>query len=158
MANPQKVKRRDGKAVESRQIAITRSFIDADYSLEYEPTATISDTGLLVPFELKPLSGSPGFRGRWDEKASTLDIDILGVSSLEVVRFKHSEHGSQGHHAKAVPEDSRNYPVNISYRGRKIFTGEVQLGLLRCFAGHSLGVSTCKATATVTKADGSIFE
>jgi hypothetical protein len=54
--------------------------LDERYTIHDAVEALASETGLLCLFELVPSDRSlPRFRGRWDEKADTLDVDILNV-------------------------------------------------------------------------------
>jgi hypothetical protein len=64
LCNVKKPSKKDGKVFEFWNIEVEQMYLHPDYRLSGEPTATISDTGKLVVFELKPISGNgPWFVG-----------------------------------------------------------------------------------------------
>ena len=80
---------------------------------------------LLRVLWLKPMvAGSPGFVGRWDEKATSLDFDAVDDRGNvdKAVAF-------DGHHPTPLPE--RRFAVEIRFpqAGRLIFAGIVSFGL-----------------------------
>lgn len=69
----------------------------ADYALAYSDVAEISPTGDWNLFRITHKDGNPSFRGRWDEKAKTVDLDMMGADDKETRRFTRG--GTQcGHH------------------------------------------------------------
>jgi hypothetical protein len=139
MANPDEVKKVDGKAVRIRKIQVDQIFLDAAYRLIFDASVPIGDTGLLAPFELVNTGGSPGFQGRWDEKAEALDIDIVGLSAAETREFKKGLNGNQGHHSVRIASDAWKFHVDIQYLGTRIFEANVHIGLDRNFGMNSGG-------------------
>jgi len=116
------------KTASTRIVEIVTRFKDDDYALAYVQKSFLSETGHLKVFELKCPSG-PDFSGRWDEKPSALDIDVLGVDRAARTSFKNSRDGSSGHHTIQVTADAWKFAVNIIYRGRRIFEGTVHIAL-----------------------------
>jgi hypothetical protein len=71
---------RNGRAFGVNKVKADIHCIDRNYNLECYSRNRITKTGLLEVSALKPQRKSlPEFRFRWDEKADTLDVDILTV-------------------------------------------------------------------------------
>ncbi len=95
------------------------------YTFTFPDTVFLSGTGHLVIFDIQT-PGGPNFRGRWDDKAFALDIDVEDVSKIQKLRFRRSEEGSGGHHAEIVLTDGeRKYHANIVFKGKRIFEGTI---------------------------------
>jgi hypothetical protein len=129
MADREKLKEK-GKVASVRKRDVKTIFID-DYELMFPEKSFLTETGHLVVFELKRPDG-PEFQARWDDRAYSIDFDVVGVgvSEDQKLRFKHSEHGCSGHHSILVPEaGGRTYHVKIVYKGNKVYEGMVSINL-----------------------------
>jgi len=79
----QRVLRQDGKVFEIK-VLVEETYLIPKYRLVKQETSVLGSTGLLVVFELQPVSGEgPSFVARWDEggreegkQRNDLDVDI----------------------------------------------------------------------------------
>jgi hypothetical protein len=118
-----------GKVLSVRRRDVKDISLADDYKLDFPEKSFLTDTGLLVVFELKSSDG-PNFQARWDDADYALDFDVLGVPKAQQRRFKHSEDGSSGHHSVLLPLDGeRIYHANIVYKGKPIYEGMVSINL-----------------------------
>jgi hypothetical protein len=75
MAKPEKVKE-DGRVWDIHGIRVTTDYIHPDYALTHQSDETMTPTGGWKLFEISHRAGLPSFRGRWDAKDLTVDIDM----------------------------------------------------------------------------------
>jgi hypothetical protein len=132
--------KKDGKAFETYNIEINRTYLNPKYTLSKETANVRTGEGLLKVFKLNPSGDGPSFVGRWDggsrdpgkKERYDLDIDIYGVSDEEKLRFKKREGGYSGHHTSKVESDrGHKYQVSLCTPDEKIFEGTVCFNLLR---------------------------
>jgi len=142
------VAKKDGKAFRTTPVEVEPGYFLADsYLLPPLEGQEIGPTGLLKVLELVPRerdSGLPGFIGRWDERAATLDIQITGVSRTTVKRFKKSQIGYSGHHPERLP--GRRFQVDLRIPGTRVFCGVVSFGLGRDLALGSVSRSSASVS------------
>ncbi len=116
--------------------------LDKRYALaDRSNVVSSTETGLLEIFEIIPNSPDlPRFRGRWDEKADSLDIDLLHADERMRKAFEAGRPGYIGHRAVRVPGSSRAFEVKMAIPGIDICVGMITLNLLReQMVGGSLG-------------------
>ena len=105
----------DGRAFGVNEVKADIDYKSKDYDLECYSA-------------LKPKRESlPEFVFRWDEKAESLDVDILNVSENAKRKFRQEVEGYRGHHTRRIPDckDRRVYETLIEmplfgtvFRGR----------------------------------------
>lgn len=136
-----KVLRQDGKVFEIRNLLIKESYRSEEYVLSKSEVATITATGHLAIFELRPIvRNGPSFVGRWDggsrsagnQERDDLDIDIRDVSKRIVGQFERGKDGYSGHHSTQVQAGTgRAYKVCIRTPDKLIFDGIISFTVHR---------------------------
>jgi autotransporter translocation and assembly factor TamB len=140
MADKQTIQREDGKVFEVRNIHLEIAAISAKYEISVPGQATFGPTGEWTIFEIRHKSGSHTFRGRWDEKGSEIDVDLLGLGNDEAVAFKRSKHRSSGHHTTRQDSEEWKFKLSIVYKGIQVLDGVLTFELLRK-VGMTAGMS-----------------
>lgn len=127
--DPKKFQAMQVKVDGARGIAITTTQIHPEYSLKYDPDVDATTTAHVVLFSVLPsASGRPAFRGRWDDKAGSVDVDLDG-SWNQRHAFKWSLPGYSGHHTSLLAASPRKYGIDIRIPGVHVFQGEITLGI-----------------------------
>lgn len=132
MADPSR-SRQSGEAYQTGLVEVLPgSVLDPAYQLELLSRWEITPTSWLKVFTLTPrdpTSGLPGFIGRWDERADTLDVDITNVDDDVKEWFRQGRRDYAGHHpARTKP---RGFDVDLRIPGTEVFRGVVSFGLSR---------------------------
>jgi hypothetical protein len=115
------------KVTGGRNTEVTCEFLSGDYS---EPTcskpAKAGETGLLEILRIEPKqTGLPTFVGRWDQRANSIDIDLLGDPS-EARMFAMQKPGFRGHKTRTTSERPRVRALDIETpRTGPVFRGKV---------------------------------
>src|SRR5690348_13577502 len=108
---------------------LTSVFDQASYRLEVAESMVTGSTGLLNLFTLRARSvGLPDFSARWDDSASTVDVDLIGPSE-ERDAFKAGRVGYRGHHSVLLSRDPRQYKIEIATPDRLVLVGYLSLNL-----------------------------
>jgi len=140
--DPRIVQQQDGKAFGTTVAQVESGYaLDPEYELGGLVPTRIGDTGLLKVFTLTPPEGSglPAFFGRWDEKATSLDIDITGTCGDFERLFKQGHGGYGGHHPAQLAGDARRFQVEVRIPGRVVLRAVVAFGVERGVAiGHAV--------------------
>lgn len=111
--------------------------LDTRYRLDGSLQSDTSPTGLLRAFKIMPtVAGWPSFIARWDEKADTLDIDILDVDDHVKRLFKGGKGGYCGHHRDRILGEQRKFEVKVTLPNVVVCEGIVSFNLLK---GVSVG-------------------
>lgn len=106
--------------------------LDNRYRLDGSPRSVTSQTGLLRAFEIMPtVDGLPRFIARWDERADTLDIDILDADDHVKSLFNGQKDGYGGHHRDRIPGEQRKFEVKVTLPSVVVCEGVVSFNLLR---------------------------
>ena len=110
--------------------------MDSDYEINLLKTPSqITATSYLVVGELRPKSTKSlcTFIFRWDEKASSLDVDVANCPDKKLVeRFKSDkDHAYYGHHPNRISNDSWSFDTKITWDSKKIFDGVIKFNLVR---------------------------
>ena len=109
-------------------ISMTTTHIDPRYSLQSCPDVNATKSAHVLLFSLMPNApGLPLFRGRWDDRASAVDVDLEG-SRYQHLAFKRGWPGYRGHHTIQIAASPRRYAIGLNIRGVHIFEGEITLG------------------------------
>ena len=129
----EKVASRNGKAFKTNEVKVNLDYIDARYELSHYPKNDITPSGLLTIGELKSRDKSlPEFLFRWDEKAESLDVDIINTPEVNKRKFKSGKEGYGGHHPKRIADEkNRTFEVDIKIPNFQVFKGKVSFGLHR---------------------------
>jgi hypothetical protein len=88
MARKESIKE-DGRVWHIEMRSIRVDYLDGDYSLRWRSKQTVGETGGWELFTIKHVAGYPMFKGRWDEKDTAVDVDLLETSSAN--RSKNSK-------------------------------------------------------------------
>jgi len=140
---PEEVAIKDGKAFKTTEVKVIEKWIHPKYKMIKYKENRITDTGLLLVAELRPMEENlPRFLFRWDEKAESLDVDITDVSEEIKRKFKRGREGYEGHHPKRVPDEKEIiFEACIRTPQGKVFEGKISFGLHRELeASKSLGL------------------
>jgi len=110
-------------------INVTPEECHADYQLVVQQTSLATDSAHLELFRLEPSDPKlPTFSARWDWRASTVDIDLLGDEAASRA-FKAASGGYKGHHTTTLNSSPPTYQVDIHTQAGVIFTGTVTLSV-----------------------------
>jgi hypothetical protein len=103
------------------------NYIHPDYKIETESCGKLSETGLVLVFQIKSIvdDKEPYFIARWDQNFETLDIDIKNVDNKVKALFNAEKDGYVGHHPARILHETRTYDVNIQLPEKSIFRGNV---------------------------------
>lgn len=150
---PEEVAIKDGKAFKTTEVKVIEKWIHPKYEMIKYRENRITDTGLLLVAELRPMEENlPRFLFRWDEKAESLDVDITDVSEEIKRKFKRGREGYEGHHPKRVPDEKEIiFEVCIRTPQGKVFEGKISFGLFRELEGKSPVKFSCNAIMDVVK-------
>ena len=153
MAHPKELKK-DGRAFIVFNKASRVVHLDNDYELSLlETPSQITPTSYLVVGKLKPKSNKSlcTFIFRWDERTSSLDVDVENCSDKKLVeRFKSDKDKTYyGHHPTKIPEAGRSFDTRIVWNSKRIFDGVISFNVGR-EAESSLAIGL-KASAQYTK-------
>ena len=110
------------------RISMTIMHIGPRHSLQSCPDVNAKKSAHIRVFSL--ISNAPGlplFRGRWDDRASAVDVDLEG-SWYQRLAFKRRRPGYRGHHTRQIAASPRRYAIGIHIPGVHIFEGEITLG------------------------------
>ncbi len=109
-------------------ISLTTTHIDTRYLLQSSRNVDTTASAHIVLFSLIPNApGMPLFRGRWDDRASAVDVDLVG-SLRQRLAFKRGLFGYSGHHTTQIATSPRRCSISIYIPGTRIFQGEIELG------------------------------
>jgi hypothetical protein len=109
-------------------ITVATSHIDGQYRLHYTEDVDATLSAHIVLFSLLPNTPElPAFHGRWDDAASSVDVDLDG-SHRQRFAFKWRLPGFSGHHTTRVVASQRRYVIDIHIPGLHVFQGEITLG------------------------------
>lgn len=102
------------KALGSHNINVATEFLSADYKEpEFEPIATVGDTGLLRLMRIEPRTpGLPAFSVRWDQKEDSINVDLVGESE-DALYFSKGRAGYCGHKTNRISENPRTQEIDI---------------------------------------------
>ena len=151
---PEEVAIKDGKAFKTTEVKVIEKWIHPKYKMIKYRENRITDTGLLLVAELRPMEENlPRFLFRWDEKAESLDVDITDVSEEIKRKFKRGREGYEGHHPKRAPDEKEIiFEVCIRTPQGKVFEGKISFGLFRELeASKSLVEFSCNAIMDVVR-------
>jgi hypothetical protein len=114
------------RVVEIKNLKI-ENYIHPDYEIETESYGKLSETGLVLVFQIKSIvdDKEPYFIARWDQNFETLDIDIKNVDNRVKALFNAEKDGYAGHHPVRILQETRTYDVNIQLPEKSIFRGNV---------------------------------
>ena len=138
MATPEE----DGRVWEIHNLSARTDFIHPDYELIIYPTSSIGPTGKWVLFEIKHKNGYPVFRGRWDEKASSVDVDKVTITPGGEEKFSKK---FVGHHTDRTDLTRWAFDIEIAPRSGLVFSGSVCFNVFRRVAiveAIQMGVSS----------------
>jgi len=153
MAHPKELKK-DGRAFTVLNKVKRVVHLDDGYKLSLlETPSQITPTSYLVVGKLEPKSNKSlcTFTFRWDEKASSLDVDVENCPDRKLVeRFKSDKDKAYyGHHPTKIPEAGRSFDIRIVWNSKMIFDSIISFGLGRKV--ESLVAIGTKASAQYTK-------
>jgi len=132
------------KALQAYNIAwLEGPHLDERYTIVGSAESFVLETGLLCVFDLVPnVQNLPRFRGRWDEKADALDVDILNVDEGVKRLFTAGTPQYEGHHRQRMPGSQRKFEVSITVPGIIVCKGVISLNLKRGMSvGGDIGLS-----------------
>ena len=135
MAHPEKLKK-DARAFTVFNKVIKVSYLDDNYELNLlEEPSQITRTSHLVVGKLEPKSNRSlrTFIFRWDEKASSLDVDPENCPDKKLIeKFRSDEDTAYyGHHPTKIPEAGWSFETRIVWNSKKIFDGIISFNLGR---------------------------
>jgi hypothetical protein len=88
-------------------IAITTLHLDGQYRLHYSENVEATRSAHIVLFSLlSTVPGMPIFRGRWDNAASAVDIDLEGTGNRRLA-FRCGLSGYIGHYTTQISTSPR---------------------------------------------------
>jgi hypothetical protein len=134
--------REDGRAFDIENIKISVRYKDSQYSLKKRDKTSIGPTGEWIIFELEHADGHL-YRGRWDECASALDIDLFPSGNAQKPKKKFP-----GHHTNQPDPNVRIFDVDVVRHGTRISSATVSFTLMRRM---SFKASTAPSSATLVK-------
>jgi len=152
-----KVAKRDGKARSALNVSEQRTYMHTEYDIVLG-NEQIEPTGRLVIARLKPRVATTGilpeFVLRWDEKANSLDVDLVNGSRAEAREFKRGTSNYYGHHPKKVGSGPRVFEVNVGWHGQQVYHGKISFGLAReVEAAATIGLNVA-ASMSSSKGNG----
>ena len=135
MAHPDKLIK-DGRTFDIFNKEVAVLYINNDYKIQgFESPSKITKTSYLILGKLIPIKNKKlcSFVFRWDEKASTLDIDPENCKNKKLIEKFNSGHNNDyyGHHPEKINSDKRSYKINIVWESIKIFEGIISFSLGR---------------------------
>jgi len=135
MAHPKELKK-DGRAFTVFNKVTKISHLDDGYEFNaVEEPSQITSTSHLVVGKLVPMSDRSlcTFIFRWDEKASSLDIDPENCSDRKLVeRFRSDKDKAYfGHHPTKIQRAGRSFETRVVWDSKKIFEGIISFNLGR---------------------------
>jgi hypothetical protein len=135
MAHPKELKK-DGRAFTVFNKAKKVGYLDDGYELNLdEEPSQITPTSYLVVGKLEPKSnkGLCTFVFRWDEKTSSLDVDVENCPDKKLVeRFKSDKDKEYyGHHPTKIPEAGRSFDIRIVWNSKRLFEGSISFNIGR---------------------------
>jgi len=157
MAHPKELKK-DGRAFTLFNKVIKVSHLDDGYELNsLEEPSQITSTSHLVIGKLEPKSARSlcTFIFRWDEKASSLDVDVENCPNKKLIEKFRSDKDKAcyGHHPTKIPGAGWSFEISIVWNSKKIFDGVISFNLGRQVESFDkIGV---KASAQHTHTKGS---
>ena len=108
-------------------ISMTATHIDPRYSLQSCPDVDATKSAYIPLFSLSSnVPGLPLFRGRWDDRASAVDVD-LKRSWYQHFAFKRGWPGYRGHRTRQIAGSPWRYAISLHIPGVHIFEGEFTL-------------------------------
>jgi hypothetical protein len=99
-------------------------FVHAQYVLRGGELASVTATGHLEVLRLEPVVPGelPIFSVRWDERANTIDVDLIG-DPQEAKLFKRGACGYYGHHCETASTAPRTFKVSLGARWLRLYEG-----------------------------------
>jgi hypothetical protein len=80
-------------------------------------------------FRIQPIrKAQPVFSGRWDWKANSIDIDLIGDPAA-IKAFKADSNGYSGHHTLGISDSPKVFQVDIQTPTERIFRAKVSLSV-----------------------------
>ena len=153
MAHPKELKK-DGRAFVVFNKAIKISYLDERYEFNsFEEPSQITSTSYLVVGKIVPKSDRnlSTFILRWDERASSLDIDVENCLDNKLIEKFRSDGDMAyfGHHPPKIPAAGWSFETRIIWDSIKIFDGVISFNVGRQVKSTvAIGV---KASAESTK-------
>ncbi len=153
MAHPKELKK-DGGAFAVFNKARKISHLDDGYEFNsLEKPSQITPTSHLVVGKLEPKRDRSlcTFIFRWDEKASSLDVDVENCPNKELIEKFRSDKDKAycGHHPTKIPGAGWSFETRIVWNSKKIFDGIISFNLGR-EAESIVGIGV-KVSAQYTK-------
>jgi hypothetical protein len=135
MAHPEKLKK-DGRAFTVFNKATKINYLDDGYEFNLlEKPSQITHTSYLVVGKLEPKSNRSlcTFIFRWDEKASSLDVDVENCPNKKLIeRFRSDKDTAYyRHHPTKIPGAGWSFKTRIVWNSKQIFDGVISLNLGR---------------------------
>lgn len=117
------------RANSASNIEVVTDSIDSRYRLVESNRSISTETGYLELFRVEAHNAElPTLSARWDQKANSVDIDLLGDVAASR-SFKDESGGYTGHHTQIVSDSPRIYRLEIRTPTGPIFFGTVTLNI-----------------------------
>lgn len=107
-------------------ITRTQECCDPRYSVGNPVRAEATGTGHLEILRIKPVAEGPlpSFSARWDDKAKTIDVDLIGPDEAKSLFIAGLE-GYRGHHTTTVSISPRVFHIEIWIPNSKVYEANI---------------------------------